>query len=488
MRAVIYVRVSTEEQAREGYSIRAQKDVLIRWIHERGHEFVDEYIDDGHSGKSLVRPQIQRMIKDMPTRKFDLIVFWRMNRLTRSVKDKITLFEMIDKHKIDLKSMTEEIDTTTAAGRMTTNILMSVAQGEREQVSENVHGTMMERAIKGLRNGAVAPYGYDLVDKQLIINEEEAKIVKRIYATYQENRSTNFISKMLTREGVPKGDLNKWSDFSVYYIISNPVYCGKIRWNYRKLSGARTGKEVIVAALHKPIISVEEFDQVEQLRKTRKREGRKMTSDYPYTSTIQCVRCGYGLIGSSRKTVNGRHRFYKCVGRFNYGVCDMPVIAEKAIDTAFLKALKSIKNIKRLISLKEPTEDRQDYIQSMQKELENIKKRQHKFQLAYANDAMTLEELKAHKEDDRLREELIKKELEYVPSKEVGKWSKDEIITQLVGLPEVWKVASDEAKKVFMNDVFDKIVIDTDSVVSSKSGSKFVANVIIQSFSFKTTL
>lgn len=485
MRAVIYIRVSTEEQAREGYSVTAQKDVLLRWIAERGHDFVDEYIDDGYSGKSLKRPQIQRLINDMSSRKFDLLVFWRMNRLTRSVKDKITLFELIDKHRIELKSYTEEIDTTTAAGRMTTNILMSVAQGEREQTSENVHGTMMERSLKGLRNGAVAPYGYELVDKKLVINKEEAQIVKRIFETYQENRSTTYIAKMLTKENVPKGDLNKWSQFSVHYILSNPVYCGKLRWNYRKSSGARTGKEVVVAALHEPIISLEEYDRVEQMRKRRKREGRKVTSDYPYTSTIQCIRCGYGMIGSSRKIVNGRQRFYKCVGRFNYGLCDMPVIAEKAIDTAFLAAIKSIKNIKRLISLKEPLEDRQDYITVLQKELDSIKKRQHKFQLAYANDAMTLEELKAHKEDDRAREELIKKELEYVPSKEVGKWTKEEIISQLVGLPEIWIVASNEAKKIFMNEVFDKIVIETDSVVSSKSGSKFVANVIIKSFSFR---
>lgn len=485
MRAVISVRVSLEEQARDGYSVTAQKALLIRWITENGHELVDEYIDAGHSGKSLNRPEMQRMLKDIPKRKFDLLVFWRMNRLTRSVKDKVTLFELFDKYNIKLKSMSEEIDTTTASGRMTTNILMSVAQGEREQISENVHSTMYERAMKGLRNGAVAPYGYDLIDKQLVVNKTEAEIVKRIYALYQENRSCRYINILLTREGIPKGTLNKWSEFAIYYILSNPVYCGMLRWNYRKESGARTHKEVIVPALHDSIISVEEFNTVEALRKKRKREGRKMTSDYPYTTTMKCKRCGYGLMGSSRKYPRGRQRFYRCIGRFNYGLCDLPVLTEEAIDKAFLASLKSVRNINRLLALKTPTDDRDNYVRSLQSELEAIQKKQRKFQLAYANDAMTLEELKAHKEDDRAREEYIRAEMEYAPTKETSKWTKDEIVQQLVGLPALWKEAPNDAKKIFMTEAFEKIVIDTDSVTSSKVGRGFRANVIIDSLTIK---
>lgn len=474
MRAAMYVRVSTEEQAKEGYSIEAQKEILMRWIADKGHDLVDEYIDDGHSSKNLKRPDMQRMLKDIPTRKFDIIVFWRMNRLTRSVKDKVYLFEMFEKFGVSLKSMTEEIDTTTASGRMITNLLVSVAQGEREQTSENVHATMYERTMKGLRNGAVAPYGYDLVEGQLAINEIEAAVVVRIFEYYLNNKSVTYIAKQFNKEGIPKGSLNKWAPFTVYYILCNPTYTGKLRWNYRKLSGARTHNEVIVDGKHEPIISEAVFEKSRKFREQRRTEGRRITSDYAFTSTLHCARCGHRMIGGSRTYPRGKQRFYRCLGRFHYGICDMPVIIEEAIEEAFFEKLEDIKSIERFFDVKVDDQERDQMIEHLQKELDAIHKRKKKWQFAYANDVITLEELKSNTEEERSREKFIVEELKKSPAKERFHRTKEDIIEELLLLPQLWhQVDSETPKKMFMTDIFEKISINTESVASSKVGRGF---------------
>ena len=466
MRAAIYIRVSTEEQAREGYSIEAQKEICMRWVNEKGYSVEDIYIDDGYSSKSLKRPFIQKLIKDVPTRKFEVLVFWRLNRLTRSVKDKIYLFDLFDRYGVSLKSMSEDIDTTSASGRMVTNVLVSVAQGEREQTAENVHATMYERAVKGMRNGAVAPYGYKSVEGQLIIEPREIEIVKRIFEMYKDNYGALAIAKKFNKEGVITRS-RIWNYSSIMYIITNPVYCGKLRWNYRKGGGQRTGKEIIVDAKHEPILPEQEFEYIQVLRKRRHREGKKATSDYPFTGVLRCARCHYGMTGRSRKVKNGYKRSYYCLGRFNYGVCDLPVIAEESVNEAFLDMLDiSDAEFAKYITDDDDNDTTDDLVKRIQNELSQIQKRKKKWQEAFANDVISLEDLRARTEEDRAREEYIKGQLEAAPTIEKSHWTKEEIIQRLKDIKYLWpQIKNESAKKNFLYDLLNFIEIDSDEKV-----------------------
>ncbi|NBI28084.1 recombinase family protein [Chengkuizengella marina] len=485
MRAAMYIRVSTEEQAKEGYSIEAQKELCLRWINEKGYDFVESYIDDGYSAKNLKRPDVSKMLEDVKNKKIDILVFWRMNRLTRSLKDKLFLFETFEKYQVNLKSLTEEIDTTTAAGRMVTNLLVSVSQGEREQISENVHSTMMELALKGKRNGGPIPYGYKDEDGKLIINDDEAKIVRRIYDLYQQNKGIRFICKLFNQEGVYKNG-NIWADQTIYYILTNPVYCGKIRWNNRNFNGKPTGNEVIVDAEHEPIISEEEFNKVQLMREARKQKGKVVTSTFPFTGILKCGRCGHGMIGGSRRVKNGRKRYYKCVGRFNYGLCDMPIIAEESFTSTFLNSLTmNEKELTFLIDIKKSIKSENTEENDLKRELEQIKKRKKKWQIAYANDVISLDELKQHTNDDRGREEVILAKLKIAPSKyEESPWTKQQMVQELIKIKEVWNEIDDTNRKLFINELFDYITIDTNVTKAIGGPGKFVP-VTIKEWEFK---
>jgi site-specific DNA recombinase len=470
MKAALSIRVSDDEQVREGFSIDAQRSLLIRKCAEWGYDIVGEYVDDGYSAKNMKRPYLQKLLADVPIKGIDVVVFWRLDRWTRSSKDFHKLDELLSRHNCGIRSATEPIDTTTALGRFQLQLSVLLGQLERETTAERVHFVMEDRHRKGFRQGAVAPYGYDLVEGKLLVNEGQAEVIKRIFSLYQKNKSTRHISKLLNGEGVPKGEESLWADHSVYYILTNPVYCGKLRWNYRKVAGARTGREIIIEGQHEAIINEEEFERVQQMRVYRKRVGKKATSDFPFTGVLRCGRCGYGMIGSSRMNKNGRKRYYKCVGRFNYGVCDLPIIAEETVTVKFLALFDlPVKELEKKLIVRENRESEVNTKQ-LQNELEAINRRKKKWQLAYANDVISLDDLRSHTEEDKAREELIKSQLEASPALEKMRWTQEEIIQQLKQISGTWNTVEDEtAKKNFINAAFEHITINT-TVTDAKGG------------------
>lgn len=465
MRAAVYIRVSDEEQVREGYSIDSQNEVCMRWINEKKYDLVDTYIDEGYSAKNMKRPDLKRMMRDIENQKFDILVFWRLNRLTRSVKDKVVLFELIDKYRVGLKSMSEEIDTTTASGRMVTNILISVAQGEREQTSENVHSTMSERALKGVRQGAVAPYGYRLNAGKLIIDPEEAEVVRRIYKLYTKPMSDTAIAKLFNSPPVVPRKSGKWSNNAVFNILTNPVYCGKLRWNHRKAEGKKTNNDIIFDNAHEPIVSVKEFEAIQKERKRRAITHERTNTSYAFTGILRCGRCGHGMIGVKQNRSNGSYtRYYRCLGRSNYGICDMPHIKEETVEEIFLSSLQvDGKLFEKLIEVNEEPEETDHLQKQYEKDLEQVIKRKRKWQEAFANDVISIEDLRQRMEEERVKEEYIKSMMEPIVVKDKSPYSKDEVIEILKSIRHTWKFLNyeDPAKKKFIQEAFESITIDS---------------------------
>lgn len=313
-KGVIYARVSTEEQAAEGFSIAAQKEALRDYAKMRNIEIVDEYIDEGRSGKSIDgRPQMQKLLKSAKDQNFDVVLIYKLDRLSRKTKDSLEIIETLDQHNIQLMSYSENIDTSTPGGKMFYTVLSSIAEMERGTIIDRVKMGMTQRAKQGKWNGGVV-FGYDNINKELIVNEAEAAIVKEIFELASRGYGYKKITGELNRKGYKTKRKKDFSIGTVKGILENPVYIGKIRfnqhvdWSEKRRRGKNSNPDIMDGS-HTAIISIEHWEDVQ--RKKQKRSFRPTQSNKPFIllKLLRCPVCGYGMVSG---TSNGKYRFYQC--------------------------------------------------------------------------------------------------------------------------------------------------------------------------------
>ena len=257
----IYIRVSTLDQAREGYSLESQEKTLRKWCEERKYIVYDLYADKGISGKDIEhRPDMNRLLNDAKNRKFDLVIFWALSRFTRSVSDLYSTMEKFQKWNVSMVSYTEAFDTSTPMGRAMIGIVGVFAQLERELTSERVSAAMAERAAQGKRTCSEI-LGYDLNGKDsFVINEKEAEYVRFCFSEYLLRKNLSEVASEARKKGF-KGKRGKTpTAFSVEKILTRPQYCGY-----------NTFKGEIYKGNYKPIISVETYNKALSLLK---RQGK----------------------------------------------------------------------------------------------------------------------------------------------------------------------------------------------------------------------
>lgn len=488
MRARCYVRVSTDEQAREGYSLSAQEERCRQFIQSQGWEFAGVYKDDGYSAKNLDRPDMQRAIRDVKDKDkdFDVLVVYRLDRLVRSVMDLHFLLDLFDKYNVKFKSVTEVFDTTSAMGRFFITLVGAMSQWERENLAERVRMGLERRILEGKRNGSGPPYGYRLENGELVIHEEEAAMVRRIFKMYQKH-GTATISRRLNKEGYRTRGGYNWQPTTVHKIVTNHVYIGKLRWNYRKHGNWVPNEEYfLVDGDHEPIISLDEFKRAQEIvEKRSKLPPRAATSDYPFSAMLVCARCGHPLTGSRRKVKNGFSHRYKCTGRFQMGVCDLPMLSERSVEDAFFDTLRWFKE-KSFDEIEVPKEEPEDQYEikreSLEQELNKIKQRKKKWHLAFAEDVISLEELKERTAEDKEREKQIKKELISLPEQsKVKHLSREEFTEAIQDIQSVWHKATRQERRELVHGLFKRILIDCPENKSEGKGpnkrfvSKFVS-------------
>ena len=235
----IYIRVSTEEQALHGFSIRAQEEKLKFYAEKiKAWNIYDIYIDEGISGKNITdRPEINRMISDIKKGLVKNVLVFKIDRLTRSTKDLIDLIDFFNKNNCDFNSLNESIDTSTATGRMFIKIIGIFAEFERENIAERVSLGIERKAREGYSIcSSCAPYGYNRLKgcNNLSINYEESKVVKKIFSMFIDNKSIPDIVNYLNDNKIKSKKNTKWSYKCVSQIIKNPTYIGKIRFGINK--------------------------------------------------------------------------------------------------------------------------------------------------------------------------------------------------------------------------------------------------------------
>ena len=341
MYTAIYTRVSTEEQAHEGFSINAQKEKLTKYAELNEWIITDYYVDDGISGKNLKdRPEVTRLITDVKSGKINNVLVYKLDRITRSVKDLIYLIELFDKYDCTFNSETEKIDTSNAVGRMFVKIIGIFAEFERENLAERVSLGYEQKAREGNYINTRGVFGYDYIVGEgiLEINELESMYVKKIYEWYLEGNSMRSIAIKLMDKNVPTKRGGKWNQATIQSILTNPLYIGRVRYGIRKSNSFETeGKNF------SPIIDESLFNSVQELLNNRKKFlSRKYSSDNTYYfKVLKCSKCGEKY--HARQQIQNGKIFinYSCNGNY-YKTCDMPGFSHPKLELAFLNYLDNI--------------------------------------------------------------------------------------------------------------------------------------------------
>lgn len=325
-RVAIYVRVSTQEQAEEGYSIGAQTDRLTSYCNARDWMIYDKYIDAGYSGSNTERPALKKLIHDIKNNKIDLVLVYKLDRLSRSQKDTLLLIEDIfNKHNVSFVSINENFDTSTPFGRAMIGMLSVFAQLEREQIKERSRMGRIERAKEGrFHGGGFIPIGYDYVDGELVINDYEAMQVREIFDLFLKGRSISSIQKHMNKKHTHKHG-SWYSPSSVVSVITTPLYKGKIKYLGEEYEGRHEGivDEDIFDKAYK------RYDEIRWNKDDGKDKINPFNAKNILTGLLMCGHCGaryyvkgnYGGHGDKKKY----HPYYTCYSR---GKSNKPMIKD----------------------------------------------------------------------------------------------------------------------------------------------------------------
>ncbi len=354
--AAIYCRVSTREQAEEGYSIGEQERLIREYCMKQGYEVYKVFSDAGISGKDIAhRPAIQELLKEAAEKKFDIVMSWKINRLSRKLEDAIKIVNTLDRYGIAYRSYSEPFESDTPAGKMQFQMMALVGEFERNTIAQNVKMGMKAKARAGEWCGGIAPLGYHWVPMEgtensarkksrLEIDEKEAEVIKIIYGMYASGKGYKAIANYLNKKGYQTKLGNTFSVAQLRTILTNPVYIGKVRFNVRRDWNEKRRNNInpdpiIVEGIHEAIITEEQWNQVQFLISQKSgKPSRIYDGEYSLTGILKCPECGAGMVISrviNKRADGSRHKltYYACGNWKNKGsaVCHSNMIrVEKA--------------------------------------------------------------------------------------------------------------------------------------------------------------
>lgn len=364
-RAAIYARVSTLEQAEEGYSIDEQVRVLREMCEREGYVVLREYVDRGISGKNIKgRPALQQLLYEANMKAFDIVLVWKMNRFSRKSFDLQDIVKRLEKNDIGFRSYTERYETETPSGRLQFHMMAAVAEFERDNIAQNVKMGMMARAKEGSWNGGQV-LGYDVISiprenrkrKQstLVINETEAQTVRKIFALYVEGNGYKSIANQLNKEGHRTKKNKDFSINGIKTILCNPLYVGYIRYNVRRDWNEKRRNNInphpiIEKGQHEAIISQEVWEKAKNIMKNRGgKPNRVHSGDFPLTGIMKCPACGAGMVlgRTTNRNKDGTKRvleYYVCGAWKNKGtaVCRSNGVRTEYADKFVLEKLSGL--------------------------------------------------------------------------------------------------------------------------------------------------
>ena len=439
----IYCRVSTIEQAEEGYSIDEQERLLRDWCNRMNYSVYKVYSDRGISGKDIKnRPALKELLKDAEERKFQMVISWKINRISRKLSDVLRIVDILEQNNIAFNSYSEQFDNSTPAGKMQFQMMALIGEFERGTIAQNVKMGMCAKAKSGEWCGGRV-LGYDLVPvenqegakrkkNRLTINEKEAEAVRFIFNEYVNGKGYKAITNQLNKLSYKTKKGNDFSVGSIRDILTNPVYIGKIRYNVRQNWSEKRRRNInanpiITDGIHKAIIDENLWDKVQVILESKKgKPSRIYDGEYPLTGILRCPKCGAGMVimrttntlkdGSKRRIA-----YYACGNWKNKGIaiCSSNSIrVDKANEYVFSKLSELLSNdkmVKTIVDnvnkerIRKVNPAKKD-LSKIDNELEKLDKKRAKLFEAYEDEIITKEEFKLRKEELMKRVKTLEEE------------------------------------------------------------------------------
>ena len=459
-RAALYIRVSTLEQAQEGYSVGEQRERLIAYCKAQDWLIADIYVDGGYTGSNLNRPGIQKLMSE--TEKFDVVLVYKLDRLSRSQRDTLYLIEEIFRpNKVDFVSMQESFDTSSPFGKAMIGLLAVFAQLEREQIKERTWMGRVARAKTGLRHGGGnIPIGYDYEDGKLIVNPYEAEQVRKIYEWYLSGASLKAITDKLQDAGYTNkySSYNSWS--SVRNILENETYIGRLHFG-----------DVVVDHAHEAIITEEQFNAAQILRGKRREQfgSHAFQSKHVLTGLLFCGHCG----GRYYLRNTGKYSYYACYSRTKqmknmikdpncqnkiWRAQDLePIIEEK-----ILALLRNPKIAEELAAGKPKAPAPVSKNTDIGRRIREIDRQIGKLMELYQQDDIPPELL--GEKINRLYGEKTALENSIAPVEETNAMPLDLVAELITNAAEIWDFADENQKRRILQSLISRIVLTDDQV------------------------
>lgn len=490
MRAALYIRVSTDEQAREGFSIRAQKNQLVNYCRDYDYEIANIYIDDGFSAKDTKRPKLKELLQAAEERSFDAVIVHKLDRFTRSVKDLYELLEFLQSYGIGFISKQEKFDTTSAMGRAMIGMLGVFAQFERELIAERVRFGVEQKVKEGKRPGGRVPFGYDK-DENMI--EEEAEQIRLVRKLYMSGMSYQGVAAFMHRKNYMRRGY-EWTATNVALTLENPYYAGIIRYGERQPNGKypQRMRELRVNVIeakgsHEPIWTVAEFEEHIARMRRRSTGGYSKKMEYWFNGVLRCGRCGaamYGRLTTVRSLKDGtpvRTPYYWCSKRKENKSCDMPMFRQVHVEHLIMEHIKQIRIDKDRVRAHQEDEgnkssDRKKELSKLRRELEKIRSRIKKWQYAFAEDLIDENDFKKRMEEEHEEETKITEMIETLREPE-------EVVVsdRLFELADIWPRMDDIEKQEIIGTLFDRITLITElSNVKGVKNAFFPAEIKVE--------
>ena len=455
--AGIYIRVSTFDQAREGFSLREQEERLKEFCKFKRYNIYKVYQDAGISAKNDKRPAYQEMIEDVKKGNINVIVALKLDRLTRSVYDIEKLMKFVNDYECDIDCMADESNTTTSNGRMVMRIMTSVSQNEIEKCSERTKFGM----VGAIKNGHIpnrTGLGFKRENKKLVPDPLTKDIIVRIFDLYLEGKSHQAIANIYNKEKV-LGKTN-WYDSTIQKILSNELYKGDY------VNGKRTKHPTYYENVIEPIVSKEKWESC-QYQKLRNARHYERTATYLFTNKLKCSKCGNFLGGHATTKTNGKkYYYYKCnTCKTYFNEIDI----EKELKAFMLELAKQDDLINNYYTpfikskLEDKTEDYKKEIKELDKQLDRIK-------TAYIKGVVKLEDFdKEIKHIEYQKSDLEKRQKEQKQYENLSFTLNDLLIIQdmqeieFYTNPDVlnnWSNKSKEDKQKIIGKYIDNITIE----------------------------
>ena len=455
--AGIYIRVSTFDQAREGFSLREQEERLKEFCKFKRYNIYKVYQDAGISAKNDKRPAYQEMIEDVKKGNINVIVALKLDRLTRSVYDIEKLMKFVNDYECDIDCMADESNTTTSNGRMVMRIMTSVSQNEIEKCSERTKFGM----AGAIKNGHIpnrTGLGFKRENKKLVPDPLTKDIIVRIFDLYLEGKSHQAIANIYNKEKV-LGKTN-WYDSTIQKILSNELYKGDY------VNGKRTKHPTYYENVIEPIVSKEKWESC-QYQKLRNARHYERTATYLFTNKLKCSKCGNFLGGHATTKTNGKkYYYYKCnTCKTYFNEIDI----EKELKAFMLELAKQDDLINNYYTpfikskLEDKTEDYKKKIKDLDKQLDRIK-------TAYIKGVVKLEDFdKEIKHIEYQKSDLEKRQKEQKQYENLSFTLNDLLIIQdmqeieFYTNPDVlnnWSNKSKEDKQKIIGKYIDNITIE----------------------------